>query len=46
MHDVLEYKRPEDASSSAGKGRIEIENVGITFGKGADAHRAVEATTM
>ncbi|MFT5630934.1 MAG: NitT/TauT family transport system ATP-binding protein [Gammaproteobacteria bacterium] len=46
MHDVLEYKRPEDASSSAGKGRIEIENVGITFGKGADAHRAVEATTI
>jgi NitT/TauT family transport system ATP-binding protein len=46
MLDVLEYKRPEDAPSSAGKGQIEIENVGITFGKGADAHRAVETTTI
>lgn len=46
MLDVLQYKRPDHAPSSAGKGRIEIENVGITFGKGADAHRAVETTTI
>jgi|TARA_B110000908_G_C10265723_1_gene463703 NitT/TauT family transport system ATP-binding protein len=46
MLDVLKYQRPEDAPSSAGKGRIEIKDVGITFGKGAEMHRAVETTTI
>ena len=46
MLDVLKYERPEDAPSSMGKGRIEIDDVGITFGKGAGAHRAVETTTI
>ena len=46
MLDVLKYQRPDDAPGSQGKGRIEIEDVGITFGKGAEAHRAVETTTI
>ncbi len=46
MLDVLKYQRPDDAPSSQGKGRIEIKDVGITFGKGVEAHRAVETTTI
>jgi len=46
MHDVLKYERPDSATSSSGKGRIVIDAVCITFGKGADAHRAVETTSI
>ena len=46
MLDVLKYQRPDDAPGSQGKGRIEITDVRITFGKGAEAHRAVETTTI
>ena len=45
MLDVLKYRRPEEAGSR-GKGRIEIDDVAITFGRGAAAHRAVEPTTI
>lgn len=46
MLDVLKYERPGSAPSSSGKGRIVIDDVSITFGKGADAHRAVETTSI
>lgn len=46
MLDVLKYERPDSAPSSSGKGRIVIDDVSITFGKGADAHRAVETTSI
>ncbi len=46
MLDVLKYERPDSAPSSSGKGRIVIDGVSITFGKGADAHRAVETTSI
>lgn len=45
MLDVLKFKSP-DKGSSQGKGRIEVRDVAITFGKGADAHRAVETTQV
>jgi NitT/TauT family transport system ATP-binding protein len=46
MLDVLKYERPDGAPSSSGKGRIVIDDVSITLGKGADAHRAVETTSI
>ncbi|MEM7472541.1 MAG: ABC transporter ATP-binding protein [Pseudomonadota bacterium] len=46
MLDVLKYKRPEDAPNGAGKGQIEIKDVSITFGSGAEAHHAVETTSI
>lgn len=47
MLDVLKFKRPDDANSrSAGNGEININDVSITFGHGAAAHRAVETTSI
>lgn len=46
MLDVLKYKRPNDAPSGVGKGLIEITDLSITFGSGAEAHRAVETTSI
>ncbi|MDA9865230.1 ABC transporter ATP-binding protein [bacterium] len=43
MLDVLKFK-PE--ASAVGKGQIEIKDVSIVFGKGADAYRAVETTSI
>ena len=45
MLDVLKFKDPRKESSE-GKGRIAIDEVSITFGKGADAHVAVETTSI
>lgn len=46
MLDVLKFKKPEERDASVGKGQIKIEGVSITFGKGAEAHRAVETTSI
>lgn len=43
MLDVLKFK-PE--TSAVGKGQIEITDVSIVFGSGADAYRAVETTSI
>jgi NitT/TauT family transport system ATP-binding protein len=43
MLDVLKFK-PE--ASDVGKGQIDISDVSIVFGKGSDAHRAVETTSI
>ena len=45
MLDVLKFKSPE-TTSTKGKGRIEVKDVSITFGKGSDAHRAVDTTEI
>lgn len=45
MLDVLKFSPPRNGSSQ-GKGRIEVRDVAITFGKGAEAHRAVETTQV
>lgn len=47
MLDVLKFKKPDDAvERSVGKGQIKVSDVSITFGKGAEAHRAVETTSI
>ncbi|MEP0961158.1 MAG: ABC transporter ATP-binding protein [Roseobacter sp.] len=47
MLDVLKFKKPEEtAARSVGKGQIKINDVSVTFGKGAAAHRAVETTSI
>lgn len=47
MLDIVKFKKPKDAPErSVGKGQIKIKDVSITFGKGADAHRAVETTSI
>ncbi len=47
MLDVLKFKRPEGApTAQADKGEIKINEVSITFGRGASAHRAVETTSI
>ncbi|MEL7345045.1 MAG: ABC transporter ATP-binding protein [Pseudomonadota bacterium] len=45
MLDVLKFKEP-GKDTSQGKGRIAVEDVGITFGAGAEAHVAVEPTSI
>ncbi len=44
MLDVLKFKKPE--TTEKGKGQIDVEGVSITFGKGPDAHRAVDTTDL
>ncbi|WP_138469231.1 ABC transporter ATP-binding protein [Poseidonocella sp. HB161398] len=46
MLDILKYQRAGQPRASTGKGAIEIDQVAITFGQGAEAHRAVEATSL
>jgi len=47
MLDVLKFKRPDGApAGQADKGEIKINEVSITFGRGATAHRAVETTSI
>ena len=43
MLDVLKFK-PE--ATNVGKGQIDITDVSITFGKGADAYQATEKTSI
>jgi NitT/TauT family transport system ATP-binding protein len=45
MLDVLKFKNPATAKS-VGKGEIKIEDVSITFGRGAATHLAVETTSI
>jgi NitT/TauT family transport system ATP-binding protein len=42
---VLKFKTPRDADAK-GKGEIKIDGVSVTFGSGAEAHRAVETTSI
>ena len=42
IEDVL-AERPRDQT---GKGRIDIRDVSVTFGKGRSSHRAVESTRL
>jgi len=44
MLDVLKFKDP--GSVEKGKGQIDVNAVSITFGKGLDAHRAVDTTDL
>ncbi|WP_299730686.1 ABC transporter ATP-binding protein [uncultured Tateyamaria sp.] len=47
MLDVLKFKKPEGAPvAHADKGEIKINEVSITFGRGATTHRAVETTSI
>lgn len=47
MLDVLKFKKPDGGNNAnVGKGQIKIKDVSITFGKGAEAHRAVETTSI
>ncbi len=47
MLDILKFnKGDEPAKPSTGKGQIAIKDVSITFGTGADAHHAVETTSI
>ena len=47
MLDVLKFKRPEGAPVvQADKGEIKINEVSITFGRGATEYRAVETTSI
>jgi len=45
MLDVLKFKDPSK-DKSEGKGHIAVDEVSITFGSGADAHLAVETTSL
>jgi NitT/TauT family transport system ATP-binding protein len=45
MLDVLKFKDPSQEQSK-GKGQIAVDEVSITFGSGADAHLAVETTSI
>ncbi|MDB2407907.1 ABC transporter ATP-binding protein [Jannaschia sp.] len=46
MLDVLKFKRPDPTTNDGTKGEIVVDGVSITFGKGAEAHRAVETTSI
>ena len=46
MLDVLKFKNPNAAPGSQDKGEISVDDVSITFGTGADAHLAVETTSI
>lgn len=45
MLDVLKFKSA-NVGSTKDKGRIEVKDVSITFGKGSSAHRAVDTTEI
>lgn len=45
MLDVLKFKSPSK-DTGKGKGRIDVNDVVIRFGKGADAHLAVDKTEV
>ena len=45
MLDVLKFKSP-NVGSTKDKGRIEVKDVSITFGKGSSAHHAVDTTEI
>ncbi len=45
MLDVLKFKDPSKEATK-GKGHIVVDEVSITFGSGADAHLAVETTSI
>ncbi len=45
MLDVLKFKSA-NVGSTKDKGRIEVKDVSITFGKGSNAHRAVDTTEI
>lgn len=46
MLDVLNFRPPQPSDTSIGKGRIDIKEVSITFGSGADSHQAVASTSI
>lgn len=46
MLDVLNFSAPQPSDTSIGKGRIDIKEVSITFGSGADSHQAVASTSI
>lgn len=46
MLDVLKLERRSGGGDATGKGLVEIDAVSVTFGEGAEAHRAVETTTL
>ncbi|KHQ51305.1 ABC transporter ATP-binding protein [Mameliella alba] len=45
MLDILKFKAPQQRDD-IGKGRIEVKDVSITFGKGKSAYRATETTDI
>lgn len=45
MLDVLKFKDP-NASTDKGKGQINVEDVSISFGTGAQTHLAVQSTSL
>jgi NitT/TauT family transport system ATP-binding protein len=45
MLDVLKFNPPKQEATK-GKGQIAVDEVSITFGRGADAHLAVETTSI
>lgn len=45
MLDVLKFRDPAKQETK-GKGQITVEDVSITFGKGSEAHLAVETTSL
>ena len=45
MLDVLKFKAPR-RDATIGKGRIEVDDVSITFGKGPSAYKATETTDI
>ncbi len=45
MLDVVNFKG-RSSEISKGKGQIKVDDVSITFGRGADAHLAVETTSI
>jgi len=46
MLDILKYQKPTKPGGSKGKGAVIIEDVSITFGRGAEAHHAVQTTSL
>lgn len=47
MLDILDFKRPEARNETSREGgAVEINELGVTFGKGDDALTAVETTTL
>lgn len=46
MLDILNFKQPDKGSKSIGKGRIEFNDVSVTFNKDGFEHKAVENTTL
>lgn len=45
MLDVLKFKSPKDTAAK-GKGQISVQDVSISFGSGAEAHLAVQTTSL